>query len=366
VLVDNVVLDDPGTARAPVRLFNAPKPEDVTLFTRDLALLLRAGARINDGLELLASDSDFGRLRSVVSDLRARVLAGESFAEALAQHEKLFPPMFVAMVRVGEATGSLDHVLDNLAEERMRAEALRRKLAEAVRYPLFVLGAAGCVLLFFLTFVLPQFASVLQDFGAKVDPFILGFLNFSTWLRGNADAVLGGLVALIAALWFGLRQARLRQAAMRVIARLPGVKPAMTYHRTALFCRNLGVLLGSGVNLTTTLRILVDMMAGGGDGALWREAAERVRHGAKLSDALSQSRVLPPMAARMLRLGDETGQLPMLAGKIADFYEARLQRMLDRIVGIAGPAAIIVISIVVGGLIVSVMTALMSVSQIVG
>jgi general secretion pathway protein F len=366
VLVENVVLDDAGAARAPLALFNAAKPEDVTLFTRDLALLLRAGARINDGLELLASDSDFGRLRSVVSDLRARVLAGESFAEALAQHEKLFPPMFVAMVRVGEATGSLDHVLENLANERMRAEALRRKLAEAVRYPLFVLGAAGCVLLFFLTFVLPQFASVLQDFGARVDPFILGFLNFSTWLRGNADAVLGGLAALIAVLWLGMRQARMRQAAMRIIARLPGIKPAMTYHRTALFCRNLGVLLGSGVNLTTTLRILVDMMSGGGDGALWREAAERVRHGAKLSDALSQSQVLPPMAARMLRLGDETGQLPMLAGKIADFYEARLQRMLDRIVGIAGPAAIIVISIVVGGLIVSVMTALMSVSQIVG
>src|SRR5471030_1421553 len=100
--------------------------------------------------------------------------------------------------------------------------------------------------------------------------------------------------------------------------------------------------------------------------SVWTDAADRVRHGAKLSDALSDTKALPAMAVRMLRLGDETGQLPMLAGRIAEFYEAKLQRTLDRVVGIAGPAAIIVISIVVGGLIVSVMTALMSVSQIIG
>ena len=140
----------------------------------------------------------------------------------------------------------------------------------------------------------------------------------------------------------------------------------MSFYRTALFCRNLGILLGSGVTLTTTLRILVDMMATTGSVAIWSKAADRVRHGAKSSDALAETAALPAMAIRMLRLGDETGQLPMLAGRVAEFYEAKLQRTLDRMVGIAGPAAIVVISIVVGGLIVSVMTALLSVSQIVG
>jgi general secretion pathway protein F len=126
------------------------------------------------------------------------------------------------------------------------------------------------------------------------------------------------------------------------------------------------VLLGSGVHLTATLRILVDIMATTGPVDVWKEMVDRVRHGAKLSDALSEVDVLPAMAVRMLRLGDETGQLPVLAGRVAEFYEAKLQRALDRLVGIAGPAAIIVISIVVGGLIVSVMTALISVSQLVG
>ena len=190
MLVDNVTLEEGGAARSALGLFNKPKAEDVTLFTRDLALLLRAGARINDGLELLAADRDFGRLRPVVADIRSRVVSGESFAEALARHEGLFPPMYVALIRVGEASGSLDQVLEVLADERTRTEALKRRLGDAIRYPLFVLGAAGCVLLFFLTFVLPQFASVLQDFGAKVDPIILVFLNFSTFLRANSDAVL--------------------------------------------------------------------------------------------------------------------------------------------------------------------------------
>jgi general secretion pathway protein F len=367
VLVDNVTLEEGGGPASSIfSIFNKPKAEDVTIFTRDLALLLRAGARINDGLELLAADRDFGRLRPVVADIRSHVVAGESFAEALSRHEALFPAMYVALIRVGEASGSLDQVLEVLADERSRTEALKRRLGDAIRYPLFVLGAAGCVLLFFLTFVLPQFASVLQDFGAKVDPIILTFLNFSTFLRSNSDAVLAIVAAAIAGSWLLLRQPGFRAGISNAVARLPAIRQVMMSYRTSLFCRNLGVLLGSGVNLTTTLRILVDMMSTAGPSAVWSAAADRVRHGAKLSDALSDTKALPAMAVRMLRLGDETGQLPVLAGRVAEFYEAKLQRTLDRVVGIAGPAAIIVISIVVGGLIVSVMTALMSVSQIIG
>src|SRR5947208_16825709 len=221
VLVDSVTLEEGSSGQNVFRLFNKPKAEDVTIFTRDLALLLRAGARINDGLELLAADRDFGRLRPVVADIKSHVVAGESFAEGLSRHEGLFPPMYVALIRVGEASGSLDQVLEVLADERTRTEALKRRLGDAIRYPLFVLGAAACVLLFFLTFVLPQFASVLQDFGAKVDPFILGFLNFSTFLRANADAVMAILAAVIAGGWLLLRQANVRRGFANAVTRLP-------------------------------------------------------------------------------------------------------------------------------------------------
>jgi general secretion pathway protein F len=366
VLVDSVTVESDAPSLGFLQgIFNKPRTEDITIFTRDLALLLRAGARINDALELLASDKDSGRLRVVVNNIRSSVMSGESFADALLHYEQLFPAMYVALIRVGEASGSLDQVLEVLAQERTRAEGLKQKLSEATRYPLFILAAAGCVLTFFLAFVLPQFASVLKDFGAKVDPTLVVFLNLSTLLRENMDAVLAGTATLIALIWLVLRRAGVRQWIKELLVRLPGIRTMIEYHRTALFCRNLGVLLGSGVHLTTTLKILIGMMASTGSTSRWIDVADRVRHGVKLSDALTSTDALPSMAIRMLRLGDETGQLPMLAGRVAEFYEAKLQRSLDRVVGIAGPAAVIVISVVVGGLIVSVMTALMSVSQIV-
>jgi general secretion pathway protein F len=346
--------------------FNRPTAAEVTTFTRDLALLLKAGARLDDALDLLASDSDVGRLRPVVGRLRAALLSGESLAGAVADHPSLFPPMYVALVRVGEMSGTLDQVLEMLGTERARAEQMRRKLTDAMQYPAFVLIAAVCVMLFFILFVLPQFSSVLQDFGAKSDSALNVFIRLSDFLRANATLVLTASAGFIAAVWWLLRRPGTRAVAVNTISRIPGIAGIFDFYRTTLFCRNLGVLLGSGVSLTATLRILVDIMAVTGSVTTWTAAADRVRHGGKLSDALSASNNLPPMALRMLRLGEETGQLPALAGRVAEFYEQKLQRSLDRIVGIIGPLAIVTISAVVGGLIVSVMTALLSVTQLVG
>ncbi len=321
-----------------------------------MALLLRAGARLDDALELLAGDTDVGRLRPVVGKLRAALLSGESLAGAIADHPALFPAMYVALVRVGEMSGTLDQVLEMLGAERARAELMRRKLTDAMQYPAFVLIAAVCVMLFFILFVLPQFSSVLQDFGAKSDSALSVFIKLSDFLRANATTVLLGCACSIAGIWWLLRRPGAGAAVVNAVSRVPGIAGIFRFYRTTLFCRNLGVLLGSGVNLTATLRILVDIMAVTGSVATWTAAADRVRHGGKLSDALF----------RMLRLGEETGQLPALAGRVAEFYESKLQRSLDRIVGIIGPLAIVTISAVVGGLIVSVMTALLSVTQLVG
>ena len=366
VPVDTVTEERAESADSFFTLTQRAKSEDVTVFTLDLALLLKAGARLDDALELLSGDSDVGGLRRTVSKIRAAILSGESFGEALTRHPWLFPPMYVALVRVGEASGSLGEILEVLAAERARSEALRRKLGDALRYPAFVLLAAVSVLLFFLLFVLPQFASVLRDFNAKLDPIVLTFISMSEFLRANGTALAVGIALMIAAFWLALRRPATRATIVTQLSRLPLIKPILTYHRTTLFCRNLGVLLASGVPLTTTLRILVDMMATTSDRTVWTRMVERVRHGGKLSDALTDTAALPTMAVRMLRLGEETGQLPMLAGRVAEFYEAKLQRSLDRIVGVVGPAAIIAISIIVGGLIVSVMTSLLSVSQIIG
>ena len=220
--------------------------------------------------------------------------------------------------------------------------------------------------MFFLMFVLPQFSAVLHDFGAKIDPIAGAFLQLSEFINAQKDMI--GLTALMV-LAIGLllmRHTKFRAAFMVRIIRLPIVRAVLALHQTAIFCRNLEVLLAAGVPLTTSLGIVANLMSALSDGDGWTLIVERVRQGGKLSDALEESGSLPAMAVRILRLGEETGQLPVLAGRVADFYETKLQRNLDRIVGIVGPLAIIVISTIIGGLIVSVMTALLSVSQSVG
>jgi general secretion pathway protein F len=367
VPIDTIVEESAARiSRFGFKLVARARAQDVTVFTLDLALLLRAGARIDEALELLSTAVDIGRLGPVIAKVRANVLAGESVADALSHHPGLFPPMYVALVRVGEASGTLDRILEMLSGERSRSEALRRKLGDALRYPAFLLFAAGSVLVFFLMFVLPQFGAVLRDFGGKLDTTIMTFLRISEAMNGHKDLIGVVAVILLAGGFVLARHPRSRTTVVSYVSRLPLARSVFAFHRTALFCRNLAVLLAAAVPLTTALRILVDMMASLGDAPIWTRAVEQVRQGRKLSDAIEQSAMLPAMAVRMLRLGEETGQLPALAARVADLYETKLQRSLDRIVGIVGPLAIVTISIVVGGLIVSVMTALLSVSQMVG
>src|SRR5262249_29503336 len=200
-------------------------------------------------------------------------------------------------------------------------EAVRRKIGEALRYPAFVLFAAMSVLVFFLMFVLPQFASVLRDFGVKLDPIVVTFLALSDMMREHTALIAAAVILLLGGTWYLLRRQRVRQAMMSALARLPLLRTAVFFYRTALFCRNLGVLLGAGVPLTTAVRFLVDFWATPGDRGVGRKMREGGRQGGNFPAAVADPAVLPAMAVRMLRLGEETGQLPMLAGRVAEFYE---------------------------------------------
>ena len=355
-----------GRRRTILASLTKPKPEDVTTFTADLALLLRTGTRIDEALELLATDADLGRMRSTAAALATSVLSGESFGEAIARHPAIFPKVYVALAGVGETSSALGSTLEALAAERQRAEALSRRLADALRYPAFLLLAAGGVLLFFLLFVLPQFAGVFRDFQAKLDPVLVAFLGLSGLLRSQGQSIAAALLVALLVGWFAARQGAVRRKAIEALERLPLIGSIMNYRRTSLFCRNLGLLLSSGVTVAAALRIVAETMEASGGSGKWSNIVEKVRHGGRLSDALAATAALPPMAVRTIRLGEDSSQLPMLAGRIADFYESKLQRSLDHAIGMVGPIAIIAISVIVGGLIVSVMTALLSVYQTIG
>ena len=199
----------------------------------------------------------------------------------------------------------------------------------------------------------------------KLIPRVLALLTFSEAAAANRDVIGLAVVAMLVACWVIARHPTMRLLVLSKLVRFPLARAIFRFHRTSVFCRNLNVLLSASVPLITSLRILADMMAASGDGGHWTLVTERVRQGGKLSQALVDADTLPSMAVRMLRLGEETGQLPILAERVGEFYETKLHRSLDRLTGLIGPLAIVAISIIIGGLIVVVMTSLLSISQLV-
>jgi general secretion pathway protein F len=361
------IADETAAASAPVVAARGARPraEEIVVFSRDLALLLRSGTRINDALDLMSGERELGRMRAVAGELHEAVLGGKSFAEALGARPETFPPLYLALVGIGEQTATVAPILEGIALEGARAEALRRRIVDALRYPAFLMFSACGVLTFFLTFVLPQFSSLFNDMQVKPDPVLAAFFAASASLRENGAIYAAVAIVVASALGFTLRSARARAYLFDFANQLPVLGTIFEHHRTILFCRNLALLLSGGVPLSAALRVLVDVMAATGSRSSWSGLADNVRRGGKLSEALNHKRLLPAMAVRTLRLGEETNQLPTLASRVADYFEARLDRNIDRIVGVAGPVAILVISAIVGGLIVSVMTALLSVNQMV-
>jgi len=170
------------------------------------------------------------------------------------EHPSLFPAMYVALVRVGEVSGTLDSVLEELGMEPRARRADAPQIDDAMQYPAFVLIAAVCVMLFFILFVLPQFSSVLQDFGAKSDPRSASSSSYRTSFARTRLTVTFGAAWLVASLWWLLRRPGARATIMTAISRVPGIASVFQFYRTSLFCRKSRGPLSSGVNLTATLR----------------------------------------------------------------------------------------------------------------
>jgi general secretion pathway protein F len=332
---------------------------EVTVLLQDLALLLRSGLPLDDALRLL-TDNSSSAMAQLIGRLRRMIGAGGNFADALQSQPVTALPDLVAVVRSAEAAGNLEHALGAIAQERLKQERVSAKVRAAVRYPAFLLVVAVAVLLFFLVFVVPQFADVVRDFGAQPDPLVVAVMAISDGLRQNGDAMMFlGLASLGVALaaW---RVRTVRAKLFAFFSRLPGIRGVMVLRRTTNFCRSLGMLLGNGVTLTDALRLLSETHVA--DDRL-SMISDHIRRGGRLVDAIAETNFIPPLAARMLRIGEESGSLDVVAARCADYYEAKLTEQIDKLSGIVGPAAIVLISVLVGTLIVSVMSTLLSINR---
>jgi general secretion pathway protein F len=342
---------------------SAPASRDVTIFLRQLALLLDARLTLEAALQTLGSDAG-KNLAKFTEILRESISAGGTFADALERHPSIIDPAYVAMVRAGEASGNLESILHAIVEDRTRRQLLVERIGSALRYPCFLVGSAVVILVFFLVYVVPQFEPVFRDLGGRLNGGVTFVVTSSTWLRGNLNLVLGICLAVVLGTWLIIQRPRARRTMLAAVATLPGFAGFVRDRRAARVIGTLGLLVGNGVALPTALKILRDIVTEPRHAEAAQRLHEQVRNGRRFADALGETDLLPPLAVRMLRVGDETGDLALIARHAAQFYEHRLTISLDRLMGAVGPVTIIFVSTLIGALIVSIMSALLSITDL--
>ena len=346
------------------RFSRGPTHEEITGLTEDLSTLIKGGVTLDRALLILSETGTRPVVSRMLVDLNREISGGHSLAEAMSAYPNLFPRTYVKMVEVAEIAGTLDETLRVIAHERRRGENLRRRITSALAYPAFLTVAALGVLVFVLVAIIPEFERALAGFaieGREAEPFVFGL---SRAFRANAD--LFGVFAIVglSTIFLAARSRAVRGALMRFLGRVPGLREIVRHERTVSFCATLGTLTHSGVDITTSLRLIRDLMRDRRSADRIDQVVTSVRQGHRLSESLLETDVLPPYAVHMLRVGEESGELDSAATRIAGFYEGRLDRALTRLTSVMGPVIIILVSLLIAWLIISVITALLSVNEL--
>lgn len=341
-----------------------PPAEDITAATRDLATLLRSGITLDRALLVIADTGDMPAVAALMRALNAAVMAGRSLSDALSTYPKAFPTHYVKMVEVAEAKGKLADTLTLIAHERARSETLKRRITSALAYPAFLFVAATGVLIFVLTSVVPEFERALADFRREAGSQTEVIFALSRALRDNGPLLAALVIAGLVGLLLANRSLPVRSAVFQVLARMPGVRKAVLYEQTTAMCATLSALLASGVDISSALRLVRDLMRDRSAAARLDLAIRKVRQGEGVSDVLREGEVLPPYAAHMLQIGERAGDMSAALARISATYEEKLDRSLARLTAIVGPVVLILVSAMVAWIIVSVMTALLSMNDL--
>lgn len=337
--------------------------QELTVFTRQLAWLLDAGTTLNRSLEILAGEAFSKPLADVLAAVRGAIRKGRSFHDAL-KDAGAFPPFYLSMVEVGEATGTLASVLDRLATAREREQKVRGKVVSALVYPVMLVVLSVGVVIFLMVSVVPGIKDMIASSGAPVPETARLVLNASDWLIANGVALaIVTAVAVLAAMLLWTRTAlprHLRGAALNV----PLLGKLLMKADVAQFCRLLGTLSAAGMNLPASLKLI----AATGLNRRILTAAQQMevalRRGEDFVAPLESSAILPPLLARMVKVGAETGNLTPSLLRVTDILDDELDRLTDRTVSLMGPIIILVLSVFVGFIITSLMGAVISINDL--
>lgn len=346
------------------RLTPDPRPEEITAFTLDLAMLLDGGVALDEALVILTQMETRRWLVRLVRSLHAEISGGRSFSAVLADHPALFPPLYVKMVEVAEMSGRLANALASIANERQRREALRKRLVGAVAYPMFLAVAAIGVLFFVLLYIIPQFEGAIEGFRDRIDGSALFVFELSERVRAVSGFILPTLIGCLVVFLLAKRALAGRSLGLELLSRLPFTRPLVGYSLTLTFCRTLSILLANGVDISTSLRLIRGLSRVPGAAQTIDAVLADVRQGRRLSAALAQRPLLPAHVVQMLRVGEEAGSLPESAARVSVFYEAKLDTALARFTAVLGPVLMMGVSLLIGWLIISIMSALMSINDL--
>ncbi len=329
------------------------KSRDIVIFTRQFSTMINAGLPLVQALDILAQQTDSPGLKKAVQETQYDVEAGNTLADALGQHPKVFSKLYVNMVAAGESGGLLDTILMRLATFLEKSEHLKRKVKGAMIYPAVVLSVAVMAIAVLLLFVIPVFETVFASFNTTLPLPTRIVIGLSRILQAYWWAILaaaaGGFVLFKR--WIATDMGRLQFD--RILLRLPVLGPLIRKAAVSRFTRTLGTMLAAGVTILDGLEITARTAGNRVIHDAVMESRAAIAGGRSISEPLKETGVFPPMVTQMIHVGEETGDLDGMLSKIADFFDDEVDIAVDNLLKVLEPALIVILGSVVGGMIVA-------------
>ena len=330
------------------------KAADIAIFTRQLATMIKAGVPLVQALDIVAEGTDHEKMRELITTIRTDVASGTGLAATLAKHPVYFDDLFCALVASGENSGTLEVMLDRVATYKEKTEALKAKIKKALTYPIAVIAVAIVVTGVLLIKVVPQFAETFRGFGADLPGFTLFVLAISEWVQSWWFMMLLGLFSAS----YALSQAKRRNKRFAdwldsVSLKIPIIGNVVHDAVIARFSRTLSTTFAAGVPLVEAL----DSTAGAAGNAIYSRAIRRIREdvttGTALAVAVRSTGLFPTMLLQMTAIGEESGSLDDMLGKVANHYEAAVDNAVDSLSSLMEPMIMSILGVLVGGLMVA-------------
>jgi type IV pilus assembly protein PilC len=326
---------------------------DIVIFTRQFATMINSGLPLVQSLDILAKQSDNKALRKVIEQVLYDVESGQTLADSLRSHPKVFPELYVNMVAAGEAGGILDTILLRLAVFLEKADALRRKIRGAMVYPASIMCVAVAAVAILLIFVIPVFQTMFADVGAALPAPTQFVIFMSNTVQDKWWAIVLGIVMAVVAIRQFYKTPTGELALDRLLLTMPILGTMQRKAAIARFTRTLGTLVSSGVAILDGLEITAKTSGNRVLHDAIMESRSSIAGGETISEPLRKSGVFPPMVTSMINVGEQTGGLDEMLTKIADFYDEEVDAAVEALLAAMEPVMIVFLGVIVGGMIIA-------------